>query len=301
MGDGHLVFVYGSLRKHESNHGLLDASQLVCHQCATAGRLYDTGQGYPAMVPSDNGERVYGELYRVTTDVLKCLDELEGYRGEGEPNEYDRVVQRIETDQGPVDAYVYVYPEERVKGMLAVPSGDWKYHRLQLQQDCSIHYFAYGSCMDNRRFKRDGVDHLFRNVVGRGVAEGYTLRFTRKAHDGMGRADMVEIGGTVEGKVYRIGQEALEYLLVREGVDEGCYRPAFLDIRLGDHILKDVLTFFVVDKQPEEVAPPEEYLQEILDGGATVWTPEYAGRFKEEVRLRFGAWQVAAQQDPDHG
>jgi len=59
--------------------------------------------------------------------------------------------------------------------------------------------------------------------------------------------------------------------------------------------------FLVVDKQPEEVAPPDEYLREILDGGATVWTPEYEEWFKQEVRLRFGDMPGAAQQGPDRG
>jgi gamma-glutamylcyclotransferase (GGCT)/AIG2-like uncharacterized protein YtfP len=146
-----LVFVYGSLRSHEGNHRLLSSSELVNKQCSTSGRLYDTGYGFPAMIQT-SGERVNGELYRVTPDILKRLDALEGYYGEGRNNHYDRVLQTITTDKGHIEAYVYVYPEDKVNGMEYIEFGDWKFYRLQ-KCDSGIMYFAYGSCMDDERFK----------------------------------------------------------------------------------------------------------------------------------------------------
>jgi cation transport regulator ChaC len=98
---------------------------------------------------------------------------------------------------------------------------------------------------------------------------------------------MVEMSGVVEGKVYRIGQEALKYLLEREGVQNYYYRPAFVDICVGNKEVKDVLTFLVIDKTQEEVAPPEKYLAEIRRGGKTVWSTEYEKRFEEEIEQKF--------------
>ncbi|WP_331713711.1 gamma-glutamylcyclotransferase family protein [Lentibacillus sp. JNUCC-1] len=95
-----------------------------------------------------------------------------------------------------------------------IKGGDWKVHHLIKQP--SFLYFAYGSCMDDARFKAQQADQFFTDVLGQGVLKGYTLRFTRKQHDG-GRADIVEEGGVVEGKVYRVTPEVLPYLYKREG------------------------------------------------------------------------------------
>lgn len=141
--------------------------------------------------------------------------------------------------------------------------------------------------MDDERFKLLNKDSFFQNVLGRGVLEGYSLSFTRKSENG-GRADIVETGGVVEGKAYLVDREALDYLLMREGAVKCIYRPAFVDIRIGNRLVKDALTFLVIDKASEEIAPPENYLTEIRRGGKTVWTVHYARRFETELRLKFG-------------
>jgi cation transport regulator ChaC len=151
-----------------------------------------------------------------------------------------------------------------------------KYHAFESEPE--LLYFAYGSCMDNDRFIKQGVDHLFQNVVGRGVLDGYSLSFPKIREDG-GRADIVEGEGTVEGKVYKIDQEALEYLFNREGVYTDLYRPIFVDITLNGKRTKDVLTFTVIDKK-ENAAPPEVYATEILRGGKGTLSEEYLTKIK---------------------
>ena len=136
--------------------------------------------------------------------------------------------------------------------------------------------------MDNKRFKDANVDHYFEKVVGPGVVDGYTLRFTRRAHDG-GRADIVEEGGSVEGKVYKLTKESLPYLYRREGVKAGCYRPAVVQVRLDDDSIRDALTFVVVEKE-EEVAPPEHYWKEIVLGGEGCLSEEYMDRLKKRMK-----------------
>jgi gamma-glutamylcyclotransferase (GGCT)/AIG2-like uncharacterized protein YtfP len=277
------VFVYGTLRRHEKYHSILESAPLLSSQCWTHGKLYDTGYGYPGM-KEDKKQRVYGELYRVGDAQLKQLDRLEGCYGSAKDNEYDRVKQTIITDSGQTGAYVYIY-KRKVHPRQEVPFGDWK---------CAQHldkeeylYFAYGSCMDKERFELAGVDHLFENMVGRGVLDGFSLRFTRNYPDGA-RADIVEIGGRVEGKVYRINQEALWYLFKREGVHSKSYRPAFIDIQLNEKKVKNVLTFVVIDKE-QEAAPPEWYAREIVRGGKGTLSPIYikevAGYLQDQFQI----------------
>lgn len=280
------VFVYGTLRYHEPNHPLLATSERICEQCWVHGRLYDTGYGYPALglSPSsqantqDSGARTYGELYKVSVETLRQLDMLEGYYGPGQENYYERVIVTVHTDRGAREANVYVFPEIAVTKLQPVPSGDWVvYSILEHEREEPLLYFAYGSCMDHQRFLVDGVEHYFQDIVGRGVLSGYTLKFTRRAHDG-GRADIVEIGGTVEGKVYRIPREAVSYLHRREGVEAGIYRPTFVDIVVDapdGASLNRVLTYTVVDKESVEHRPPSWYLEEILRGSKGFVSEEY--------------------------
>lgn len=281
------VFVYGTLRKHESNHYLLKGAELIASQCWTAGKLYDSHCGYPFLAKAQSS-RVFGELYHVNDAQMKALDHLEGYYGPEKNNLYDRSLQEVYTDQGIYQAFVYVLPNRKqIKSMAEIESGDWCIDRL-LQQKQSLFYFAYGSCMDTKRFEEAGVSRFFQNVKGRGILQGYQLAFTRKSRDG-GRADIVEKGGTVEGKVYEIPKAALEYLYRREGVNADCYRTALIDVEFNDTILKNVLTFVVINKE-EETAPPMHYVNEILQGGAGLLSDSYMEKVKTNLRNNFNIY-----------
>jgi gamma-glutamylcyclotransferase (GGCT)/AIG2-like uncharacterized protein YtfP len=85
----HYVFVYGTLRRHERNFCLLNNAELVAAQAWTNGQLYDTGFGYPAIQESRTGV-VYGELYLISEEQLRRLDELEGYSENSRNNLYNR-------------------------------------------------------------------------------------------------------------------------------------------------------------------------------------------------------------------
>jgi len=260
----HYVFVYGTLRKGERNHYLLEGAELIAQQAWTKGRLFDTGLGYPALKES-MADKVYGELYLVSNAQLHRLDELEGYHQDSRNNLYNRKNQVVFYDAGKIAAYLYFIAEHH-ENMLRdqIQSGDWKLYKFEKQHQ-SIPYFAYGSCMDDRRFKEEGVERYFQKVAGVGILNNYTLRFTHKAwYDGMGRADIVEEGGIVEGKVYEISMKALkEYLYAREGAPN-VYRPTVVTIELNGKKV-EALTFVVVNKKPE-TAPPDWYEAEILRG-----------------------------------
>jgi gamma-glutamylcyclotransferase (GGCT)/AIG2-like uncharacterized protein YtfP len=275
------VFVYGTLRKHERNHHLLKEAALVAEQAWTDGTLFDTGYGYPA-VQESNTDNVYGELYFVTDEQLQRLDELEGYDQESENNLYNRKQQVVFHDSGKTKAYMYTIAEPN-KGMLKkqIKTGDWKEYQLSKQD--TILYFAYGSCLDDARFKLANVNQYFQTVTGRGILNGYTLRFTKRLADG-GRADIVEEGGIVEGKVYKINQDCLSYLYKREGVHSRHYRPTFVDLIINEKLVKNVLTFTVVSKD-QETAPPTHYSEEILRGGTGFLSETYMISLKEHITI----------------
>ncbi|WP_078380078.1 gamma-glutamylcyclotransferase family protein [Sutcliffiella halmapala] len=282
MKETFLVFVYGTLRRHERNHFLLKKAKNIAKQCWSTGILYDTGCDYPVMTPH-NSRRVYGELYEVNQAQLKSLDFLEGYTGNERTNNYDRILQTVYTDKETVEALVYVQSTTKIGNLNEIKYGDWKCQKYLAQQE--LLYFAYGSCMDDERFCLSGVQEQFKDVKGCGIAANYSLAYTRNSLDG-GKADLVESDEYVEGKVYRIKNEALPYLFKREGVAFSIYRPAFLDVCIDSVIYQDVLTFLVVDKV-EEVAPSEYYVTQILRGAKGFVSEVYYKKLQDDLNKRF--------------
>lgn len=282
MENSILVFVYGTLRRFQSNSHLLDAAVLVASQCWTSGELYDSPYGYPFMVQSNNG-KVYGELYQIDSEQLKMVDALEEYRGPGNDNLYERVEQTIFSDLGTWQAFVYVLPKCRKKDSLSmIKEGDWSVSRFLKDNDRFL-YFAYGSCMDMQSFKRDNKEQYFQKVIGRGILDGFTLRYTIVLDDG-GRADIVEEGGKVEGKVYQLSSmKAISYLHKREGVNHNSYRPAIVPVMLDNKMIKEALTYIVVNKK-REAAPPVYYMDSIIKGGTGFLSPAYMKKLKEQYK-----------------
>lgn len=282
MKNTYHVFVYGTLRCHESNHHLLKNAKCLCRQAWTNGILYDTGYGYPGLLASAT-KRVYGEVYKVNEEQLKQLDLLEGYEEGGKNNLYKRITQTIYTDSGQVEAFVYLYLQARDTMLEEIVFGDWKCHRYLDQEE--LLYFSYGSCMDDERFHLAGVQEEFTRVKGCGIASNFSLAYTRKFHDG-GRADMVESAEKVEGKVYQIERKTLKYLFKREGVYSQIYRPAFIEMKIDGIRYTNVLTFLVIDKE-KEVAPPEHYYTEILRGAKGFVSKEYYRNLQNDLEQKF--------------
>lgn len=126
------VFVYGTLRKGEVNAHLLNNATCLEKNCWTYGQMYDTGEGYPAITPSITF-RIVGELYEVTENELKLLDELEDYEEGSTNNLYERVEQEIYTDNGATVAFVYVTNRKELL-MKEIANGDWKAYRELLEK-----------------------------------------------------------------------------------------------------------------------------------------------------------------------
>ena len=94
-----LVFVYGTLRQGEANHGLLrGAKYLGTHRTQRRYTMRDLG-AYPAIVEG-GVTAVVGEVYAMDKKTLARLDRLEDC-----PEEYSR--GRLKTPFG--WAWIYVY------------------------------------------------------------------------------------------------------------------------------------------------------------------------------------------------
>lgn len=73
-----VVFVYGSLKRGYALHHLLStAKYLGTAHSLPLYRLFDLGR-YPGLVEWPDGVEVAGELYEITAEELRILDEAEG-------------------------------------------------------------------------------------------------------------------------------------------------------------------------------------------------------------------------------
>ncbi|WP_221568076.1 gamma-glutamylcyclotransferase [Alkalihalobacillus sp. TS-13] len=121
---GHLVFVYGTLRKNECNAHVLGNAKCMSEYAWVQGTLFDTGFGYPALTLVDSG-RVFGEIYDVDADGLKKLDYLEGYKGPGDENLYERQTYPVVTEDVPVDVIIYTVDHNPSLCKKVIECGDW--------------------------------------------------------------------------------------------------------------------------------------------------------------------------------
>jgi gamma-glutamylcyclotransferase (GGCT)/AIG2-like uncharacterized protein YtfP len=122
---GHRVFVYGTLRRgfvnNDATLAFRAASKFLC-MGQVPGALYGVGW-YPALIEAGEGH-VTGEVWElIQPGTMDILDEYEGLFDEGPP-EYRREIRAVRTEQGPLDAWVYIYAHD-VNPLNLIPSGDW--------------------------------------------------------------------------------------------------------------------------------------------------------------------------------
>ena len=104
------VFVYGTLKRGCSAHGLLKPSDFIGEGSVAGYTLLVNEAPYPLAVEAPPECRIYGEVYRVPAYVLARID-----RYEGAPILYRRVRVHVSlADSGYIDAWMYVanYPSE---------------------------------------------------------------------------------------------------------------------------------------------------------------------------------------------
>ena len=103
----HLVFVYGTLMQKAGSIRSLDkfgSEAEFVSDTVTSSRQFDMLNlgHFPGVIDSASGNRVAGELWRVTNRVFQELDLIEGY-----PDFYTR--KMVPTDHG--IAWMYYLPE----------------------------------------------------------------------------------------------------------------------------------------------------------------------------------------------
>lgn len=126
------VFVYGTLRAGQGNYLGILRGTTVQERPATLNDYTLFGAGVPFAVERE-GRVVVGEVMDVDAElwpgVLRRLDGLEGYRGEGRNNMYDRKVRTVTlADGSTVEAYVYLAGESSRRWFTdadEIPGGDF--------------------------------------------------------------------------------------------------------------------------------------------------------------------------------
>lgn len=122
-----LVFVYGSLRRGQRAHARLRPAAVRLGPALVIGRLHDCGC-YPAARPSRReGERIHGELYRLTRPgVLAALDRYEDCDLEQpQRGEYRREPVAVRLAGRRLSAWVY-WHNGPLRGARRVRGGLWR-------------------------------------------------------------------------------------------------------------------------------------------------------------------------------
>lgn len=161
------------------------------------------------------------------------------------------------------------------------------------QSPDSLLYFAYGSCMSRRDFRRTVPEF---ELVGAAVLEGYRLAFTMYSESRAGGvADVVpHEGSRVFGILYRLPASGLPALDVREGVPDGKYRHEYVTVRtLDGRVYDQTLTYTVIDKEPEEAPPSPAYGELLLEGARGLLPDEYVRSLEE----RLAPWSLTQEDE----
>lgn len=127
-----LLFVYGTLSSacnNPSAQTLRSQSEFLC-RASFQGRLFEV-DGYPGAVLSRTpGERVWGELWKITGDAEALFELLDAYEECSpdfpEPHEYRRCRIEIEREDGrTLVAWTWLY-NRPVDGLKPISCGDYR-------------------------------------------------------------------------------------------------------------------------------------------------------------------------------
>jgi len=119
------IFVYGTLMKGLQRARALSRSQFIAH-ATTTGELYDLGR-FPALIAGH--EKVLGEVYEISEQILHRLDQIESYDPENpEKSLYIRkeIAVYLDSNSHPVTAEGYFYNRCLEGRSTVISSGDYR-------------------------------------------------------------------------------------------------------------------------------------------------------------------------------
>ncbi|QKJ29577.1 gamma-glutamylcyclotransferase [Mucilaginibacter mali] len=123
------LFIYGTLLVAGNEFGAyLRANSTPFAKGNFAGLLYDLGEYPGAIHQPQTNSRVYGIIVKLNNDpvVLKTIDAYEGFgEDEEQPNLFIRKMLAINTGQGIVDCWIYLY-NLPLDGFPLIPSGKYQ-------------------------------------------------------------------------------------------------------------------------------------------------------------------------------
>jgi gamma-glutamylaminecyclotransferase len=119
---GHLVFVYGTLRKgwHNHRHYLDCTGAKFIGEGRTLGKHRMVAAGVPFVAKHGGEHTILGELYEVNDEVLENLDRLEGH-----PSFYCREKELVRVNGFVTSAWIYFNERGMSKSMPVISDGDY--------------------------------------------------------------------------------------------------------------------------------------------------------------------------------
>jgi len=130
--DNKLLFVYGTLLQPGNEFSdYLSKNSKKISQGKFSGKLYDLGQYPGAVYLPGSGSFVHGTVVSIN-NIPEVLQRLDYYEGIGSANcEYKRDIIEIETNEGKLRCWVYLYILKE-DGLALIPEGDYlKYKGLK--------------------------------------------------------------------------------------------------------------------------------------------------------------------------
>ena len=126
----HKVFIYGTLKRGFANHeaGLADASFIGRFRTRTAFPLVVGGKWFSPYLldePGD-GQRVFGEVFGVSDEILARLDRMEGTHL---PEDYRRISVAVDDAAGEhsLAAWTYVKDRAALEGIHGEPMAEYSF------------------------------------------------------------------------------------------------------------------------------------------------------------------------------
>ncbi len=147
------------------------------------------------------------------------------------------------------------------------------------------YYFAYGSCMDEKRLITSGNAHRFKKI-GYAKINGYRFRMNKLALNKQSVYANIEPdnSSSVYGVLYEIDDQAEKYLDIREGYPVH-YNKIYTNATIDGRTYKDVLVYVANDdwicKEFTPVSP--QYAEELMRGCQGLPEP-YKSEFIKEVK-----------------